>query len=54
MMEEKVLTGGRFGGTASLQGEKQMYKDPVIINKPMCLGETGLQQLEWSKGEDNF
>lgn len=41
LMEEKVLTGGRSGGTAFLQGEKQMYKDALIINKPMCLGETG-------------
>lgn len=50
LTEEKVLTGGRFGGTASLQGEKQMYKDPLIIS--LCVWEKRVQQLEWSEGEE--
>lgn len=47
LMEEKVLSGGRFGGSASLQREQQICKDPVIATSMVCLGKQGCS--DWSE-----
>lgn len=47
-MEEKALTGGRFGGTASVQWEQPMSKEPAWL---VCLGKRGWSGVKERKGK---